>query len=157
MPRYLQHVTLTTGHTRRSWRHEISEEALAACLRLLDDFAVGARPEMPGFPAYALTGARHGRCLIATVWGEATGAPVATIGVAENARCGARLWRELHREFPGGGALATDPEAQPEAPWIGARLLIGAALHTESMHWMGDFERCLGWAWLAYLDEQPKE
>jgi hypothetical protein len=71
---------------------------------------------------------------------------IATIGVAGHSRCGATLWRELHRwgETP----VVTDPEHCPPEPWVAAAVDAGITQHLEAAHWLGDFERVLGWAFL---------
>lgn len=39
----------------------------------------------------------------------------------------------------------------PGEPWCAVRLEPGIALYPETAHWLGDFERCLAWAWLERL------
>lgn len=111
------HVTLTTGHVRDSYQSEISEEAPAVCRRLLAEMQEACEGEMvriPGVWDYFLSGQAAGACLVATVWSGAPSVCIATIGVAAHSRCGARLWRELHRwgETP----VVTDPEHCPPEP-----------------------------------------
>ncbi|MGH8519851.1 MAG: hypothetical protein ACREU9_00095 [Gammaproteobacteria bacterium] len=151
---FIRHVTLTTGHVRDSLPGEVSEEAIAVCRGLIEAFIadpVRTAP-IPGPPGYSLGGrAASKSCLAATVW--AGGPPsvcVATIGVALHSRCGAGLWRELHRwgETP----VVTDPERCPPEPWVAAVLNTGIAAHMDATEWLGDFERCLAWAFLRMGD-----
>lgn len=147
--RYLHHVTLTTGHARRSWRKEVSDAALAVCAELIERITAGeaAQPaRIPGAGGYYLAGRAAGRCLVATVWSGAPSVVIATIGVAAHSRCGVTLWRELHRW--GSAPVATDPEHCPPEPWVAAALEAGIAEHPEAARWLGDLERCLGWAWV---------
>jgi len=148
MSRYIRHVTLTTGHVRDSCRHEISDEALAACRDLLRQIlaAEGALAKIPGVGDYHLSGTAAAACLVCTVWSGAPSVCIATIWVAAHSRCGARLWRELHRwgETP----VVTDPTCCPPEPWIAVALDTGIVQHPEAAHWLGDFERCLAWAWV---------
>lgn len=147
-PRYIRHVTLTTGHVRDSWRHEISDEALRACQSLITQItaAEGALAKIPGVGEYWLSGVASGGCLVCTVWSGPPSVVISTIGVAAHSRCGSRLWHELHRwgETP----VVTDPERCPPEPWVAAALDRGIAHHLEAARWLGDFERCLAWAWI---------
>lgn len=148
--RYIDHVTLTTGHSRRSPRREVSAEAVALCQDLIARFATGKVSEpvpIPGPLGYSVSGRAGGKCMVATVWAD--GPPselVVTIGVAEHERCGAAIWRTLHdvAHLP----TMTSRDEQPRAPWCGVLLEPAIAAHVEAMEWMGDFERCLAWAWL---------
>jgi len=152
--RWLEHVTLTTGHSRRSYSDEVSPEALAYCRSLIERFTAGEVAEavpIAAAPGYSISGRRSGKCLVATVYAD--GPPselIATIGVAAHSRCGSRLWRELHRW--GRVPVVTDPERPPPEPWVAAALDEGAAHHLDAMEWLGDFERCLGWAWVTRND-----
>jgi len=163
--RYLNHITLTTGDTRRSYRDEVSADAIDACQDLLDDAL--DQPEIhaviPGIePKCTLTAAVASGALIATVWSspvELKGqspqrAPLATIGVATRSTSGAKLWSVLHQMRP---ELKTFGQAPPGAPWVAARLEIGIALMPEAAHWLGDFERCLGHAWLESAEAKRAE
>lgn len=147
--KFLHHVTLTTGHTRRSYRDEVSDQAVAACLALIDKITSGEVSEsvkIPGVGEYYLSGRASSKCLVATVWSGAPSIVIATIGVAAHSRCGAALWREMHAwgETP----VVTDPAQCPPEPWVAAAIDAGITQHMEAAHWLGDFERCLAWAWL---------
>src|SRR5690606_25195737 len=68
--RWIEHVTLTTGRSRRSYLDEVSDEALALCRLLIEQLRSGdpaARVPILRTP-YVLTGyARTGRCLTVTI------------------------------------------------------------------------------------------
>ena len=145
---YLHHVTVTTGHVRRSVREEISAEALAVCRRLIDEALADTTRTVPvpGVDGYSLAAAATGRCVIATIWAD--GPPsecVATVGIAGHSRCGARVWHLLHADVAG---LATTAEECPPEPWCAARLEEDIVRHVDATEWLGDLERCLAWAWL---------
>lgn len=147
--KYLHHVTLTTGHTRRSFRDEVSDEAVAVCRNLIEQILAGEVPEpvkIPGVGGYHLNGRATSRCLVATVWAGAPSVVIATIGVAGHSRCGATLWRELHKW--GESPVVTDPAQCPPEPWVAAALDAGISEHMEAAHWLGDLENCLAWAFL---------
>jgi hypothetical protein len=71
--------------------------------------------------------------------------PLVTIAVAAKSKVSARLWSELQRPIPGSSPAAGDP---PRAPWVAARLYPTLALDPDAAVWLGDFERCLAWAWI---------
>ncbi len=146
-------VTLTSGHTRESAPAEVPEHvinAMAPLLNHLADSGDSART-IPlsaagvSLPGYSLAGRADGTCLTATVWAD--GPPslcVCTIAVALSGD-GADLWRDLHQrvELP----VVTDPGRPPAGPWVAAALYAGCFQHPDCLEWLGDFERCLAWAW----------
>src|SRR5690606_41540555 len=101
---------------------------------------------------HVLTGyARTGRCLTVTI---AADEPVVTMAVGVHSKCGARFWREIHQyadewELP----YVTDRDRPPPEPWCAALLDSAAARQpAEGLMALGDFERCLAWAWLSEND-----
>jgi hypothetical protein len=148
---YIRHVTLTTGHARDSLQSEVSAHAVAVCRALIERVVDGDVSEaipIPGAPGYSIAGRRAGKCMVATVYAD--GPPsvlICTIGVAAHSRCGSRLWREMHRW--GTTPVATSPDRCPHEPWCAAALDEGAVTHPDAMTWLGDFERCLAWAWVG--------
>jgi len=145
MSNYIHHTTLNTGHDRRSYRHEVAGEIMPIMQDLLMRMLAGGQAALPVMEGVTVSGAAEGRCLTATVWSNRT-VPLVTIGVAGEPECGAELWRGLHEYTD--QRLTTDPAAQPPLPWCAARLEAPAILHPGALTWLGDFERCLAWAWL---------
>lgn len=142
--RYIWHVTLQTGHTRQSWRHEISPELMPIITALLNTaLADDGGVVLPGEPACRLIATAEGKCLVATVQ-AADDTPLVTFGVAAHARCGAGLWRCM-TEIP--THLSPMPE-RPQAPWCAANLMHGLGVYPSAAHWLGDLERCIAWAWI---------
>ena len=137
---YLHHVTLATGHQRRSPRAEVAESAMAVMAAWLDRALLVEAPQplpVPGYTAEAMT-APGG--LVVTVSAVA-GVPLVTFGVARRARNAAGLWRRLS------GLAQVQESEPPPAPWIGVVVL--PALATDpAVRWLGDFERCIAWAWI---------
>lgn len=162
-PRYIEHVTLDTGHSYRSPRSEVADSAVAA---LHDGLGRALRYDpahvaVPGAPDYAYSASAEGKCLIVTIWRQipepdnGTWMPVVTFGVAARSLCGAKLWRTLHE--PRGGLMDAAPYATadrrcPPEPWLAARMELGCVLVPHDLSWMADFERCLAWAWLSRLE-----
>lgn len=168
--RYIHHITLNTGHARASYRSEIHPGVVEILRPLLERALTGEHTPIPGVtPPHTLTGGVCGRCISLTVWapplsplafpGAASVAdrpvPIAEIGIAPHSRCGTRLWRSLHETGERlGGGIATDIERCPPEPWVAAALDAGIAQHMAAAHWLGDFERCLAWAWLEHLERR---
>jgi hypothetical protein len=131
----MHHVTLTTGHTRVSPRGEVADQVLAACEPLL----APGRHRIPGvMGGYELVVpvCQHGWA--GTVYQGSV--PVATIGVADDEASASEIWPALVK-MHGGGA-----PAQPPLPWCAVVLHAVAPAY----EWLGDFERCLAWAWLEH-------
>lgn len=149
---YIHHVTLNTGHSRRSTAGEIGADAISACQASLAICLIGPgqraklAADLTGdMLAYDITAAAAGHSLIATVWrGDK---PICTIGVAARGRGGPQLWRGLHEHAA--SELRTSIDVWPQAPWCAARLDPGLAWHADAAHWLGDYERCLAWAWIS--------
>jgi len=147
---YIQHITLTTGHTTRQRREAVTDAAIFAVMDILDGALQGGIMAIPGRPGYLFSAAHVGRGLVSTIWRcpVEERVPVLTMGTVIHSRGAAPLWRMLHEDssLP----VATDPQAPPRAPWQADRLEIGALEWPEAMSWTGDFSRCLAWAWLEY-------
>jgi hypothetical protein len=142
--RWLWHTTVTTGHTRKSYRSEIQPHAMAVCKDLLEQLKDGGRVEVPGFSGYFIQGRLLGKCASFSVY--AGGTLLLSFAVAENERCGQALWKGLHNVE--GVPCATDPEKQPRAPWLGVALAEGIALYPQAASWCADFERVIAHAFL---------
>lgn len=147
--RYLWHVTLNTGHGRRSPRSEVTPAAIEAVGRNLDEaLAAGTFIPLVGPSGYLLKADAVGASLMASVAAERDGKPMplVTFGVALKARNAPRLWRLLHdvEEYD----FATDPEVVAKPPWCAVRLYDTIGLDMAAMAWLGDFERCVSWAWI---------
>ncbi|HWR36392.1 MAG TPA: hypothetical protein VN622_11035 [Clostridia bacterium] len=147
---YIWHVTLTTGHGRRSPRSEVSDQVVAELENVID-WALHARESViPGRPGYTINITDEGRCMIATIY-TPDGMPLVTIGVAAHSLRGAAVWRMLHET--GSMEYATSPNEVPGEPWCAVRLDVGLPFYPEAAAWLGDFERCLAWAWMSRYEE----
>ena len=161
---YIWHLTITTGDTRQSWRHEINPAVMPRIAEILDaaiksDMLEPTPAEMdahplgaPGrgvplpIPGYRLSATGNGRCLLASVLAE-DDTLLTTFGVATHARCAAGLWRVL-TEVP---ATIIPMPARPQTPWCAVRLRPGLIIYPAAAHWLGDMERLIAWAWLDRL------
>jgi hypothetical protein len=159
MSPYINHLTLATGDNRRSPRAEVGDDTLAALVPWLDSLtsAPGVRLPLPvaSLSHYAATATVEAGALLCTVWAPAgpfqpgrpapgEGLPIVTFGVAQRSRHGAALWALLARQF------AVRPGLQrPSEPWCAVVLLPAALHYPDAMGWLGDFERCVAWAWIS--------
>ncbi|MBP2302502.1 hypothetical protein [Azospirillum picis] len=157
---YLDHVTLTTGHSRRSPRSEVSEEVvslLAAWLdrALLPDDPLKAPPvplpvpELQDFTSHVFTLAGG---LIVTVYGPdiltvppaaPEPIPLVTFAVARRSRGADKLWDTLLQAAPG-----VAPPVMPRTPWVAVVEHPTEPIFPDAVGWLGDFERCVAWAWI---------
>lgn len=153
---YITHITLSTGHTSRIKAGDVSGETLARVspwlLTLVD---AGRAMPLPvsSLREYTAHAAVQDGALVLTVSGPTiTDAgqvqnmrpPVVTIGVAKKSRH-AHLWRLMttgqHMPQPAPGIKP------PETPWCAVSIWPSSVLCTDAFEWLGDFERCVAWAW----------
>jgi hypothetical protein len=145
----IEHITLQTAHTRRCGRDEISDDALVFCQELITTALINPNKPVPipNFDGYFLSGGNEPeKGLFGTVW--CGGNPLVTIIVAVSSENSTQLWQKLHQHttLP----AKTEPNNPPLVPWVAASLTVSSVLNDEAMEWLGDFERCLAWAWLEY-------
>jgi len=157
--RWLQHVTLTTGDSRRSFAAEVDRHVVEVCRDLIARMLAAdpASVPIPGMDGYRAIGDASGKCLHVQVYGTAV-PPIVVMYVGTHSKCGPRAWRDLH-QYASEWSLpvVTDRERCPPEPWIGALLDVGAASTPPGdLMALADLERCIAWAWLAELDERRK-
>ena len=156
---YLAHLTLTTGHLRRSYREEVGDEALALLAPwLAKSIITGAREPLPvaSLAHFAASATVENGPLLCTVWGPpssqqsaaavhpAAAIPLVTFGVAQRSRHAAALW-PLLLALPGSASELQ----RPPPPWCAVSLQPGLLLHPSASEWLGDLERCIAWAWIT--------
>lgn len=153
---YLHHITLSTGHTRRSDRAEVSGETLARVGPWLAALVESGKPAplpVSGLSEYTGHATVVDGALVVTISGpEQTEGPMAgkapplvTVGVAKRSRHGAALWPLM----TGPVMTPAKPGIQrPGEPWAAVAIWPTLALHPEAAGWLGDLERCIAWAWM---------
>lgn len=144
------HVTLNTRDSRVSPRDEVSPSVRAMLRPLLAD---GLHP-LPGPLGYDLAITTIGAALIATVYRRNDNAPLVMIGVAADFSGSPELWAalvDLLASAPAASVHGADAplERPTETPWCGAVVLFPTRREAE---WLGDFERCLAWAWVDLVE-----
>lgn len=133
---HLHHLTLTTGHSRRSSSSEVWQETREQLLPLIREALDGGRPEI--MDGYALTGTARGRQ--ASTWTvHGAEGPLVTMLVCRRGKC-VRDWEAIGGIGP-----------QPQHPYCAVRLEPALAVHADAAHWLGDFERSVAWTWLEDL------
>lgn len=152
---YLHHVTLTTGHSRRSYRSECNDRLLAQLAPIVAECERDGVAELP-----SPTGLMHLTRIAdsdrpsrhVAIWAisEPQGPALVTIAMAMTDRAGAGVWRGLHAGHGEPTALASDPTTAPPAPWLAVILHVPAMIPNPhpAIEWLGDAERCIAWAWI---------
>lgn len=158
--RWITHVTLNTGHTRRSMAGEVSAKAITYTRELIDR-ALSADAEIPMRPPplqhYRLSAAATGPALALTVHAplgphlagavhNGAARPLITLAVAAKWAGGPKLWDKM---IDAAGAARALSATRPQAPWAAVLLWPAIAQHEDATRWLGDFERTAAWAWVA--------
>jgi hypothetical protein len=157
----IRHVTLSTGHARDSSRAEVADATLKVLAPWLDRaLETGGRPvplpvpSLASFSAVAIPQGRGG--LVVTLYGPAgphipgrtapagqAGIPLVTFGIGLGPE-ESDIWEQMAEAF----GVAPGLEFPP-GPWCAAFLHAAAAAYPHSLTWLGDFERCVAWAWIS--------
>ena len=155
---YINHITLASGHVARTDRSDVN----SAVTQLLADWLPDtinsgkAHPlpvaELSQFSAQVFV---EGGALVVTVsapvgpheqgkphFGPVM--PLITMGVAQRSRQGAGLWSALTKAFDTRPGLE-----QPGTPWLAVAVHPSIAAYAGPVEWLGDFERCVAWAWIT--------
>lgn len=147
--RYLQHITLDTGHVARSPRSGVDDAIVTLVRQMIDEALAGLSPEVQ--PGYTIKAASEGGSLMVSVYAGADN-PICTIGVALDTAQSDTLW-PLLRDLEGLATIGADPSLRPpkhppDPPWCAVRLNPGLIEVRDATLWLGDFERCVAWAWI---------
>lgn len=156
---WLAHVTLTTGHVRKSYRDEVDDAAMQWARQSIRDALVyattedvGTVPLPPLGPDWRLACTRErSSTLLCSVWQDL--ALVVTFGVASSSRYAGKLWQWLIDTASPDVPIHESVTAPPGAPWVAVRLELGAvalyrARDDERLWALADLERCVGWGFL---------
>lgn len=136
--RYVEHITLPTGHITRSSRSDIGDDMIRYVATVIEQ-ALAESPSSVALtaptPGCKIDARAVGAALTVTLYGA--DAPWAVIGVAPHSRVAPKLWSHLLGIYP---SCTID---RPSAPWVAAALLV-----EDTPEWIADFERCVAWAWI---------
>lgn len=147
------HLTLNTGHWRRSPRNEVSQETIAALQPMLQ---VGTHP-IPIFDDMEVDVTISSDRAEFTVFAKhAPYIPVICAGLAWTESAQKIVSRKLQQLNAASGITIIPAEptrpAPDEVPWLGIVLFKGITLIGERIGELGDFERCLAWTILERYD-----
>lgn len=140
--KYINHITLTSGHMRKTYPHEIDKRIYFRMNRLVKESLEGKKPEI--FPGYYLRATRVENSAVATIHSQRDDIPVLTTACTDEY---ADLWKYMHDTAT--TPVTTKVSDPPPYPYIADRLELGAVLHPDALRWTGDFARCFGWFILA--------
>lgn len=155
--RTLRHLTLESGQLRESPRSEVRDDVIARLRPLVVQAITGERTKIPDVPLdCSLNGGREQDAIALTIWGpgprdDQQPTPLVMMGVAPTVRGSRELWRAL-RLNP---IVPLANAALPLPPWLCVRVMPGLALHPATWAWISDLERCLAWAWIEELSDEP--
>ncbi len=152
----ITHITLNTGHTTLIGEGDVSGETLARVGPWLSSLiACDGRMSLPtsSLSRYVAHAAVEDGALLLTVSGPViTNAgpmrglhpPLATDGIAKHSKH-THLWALM---TTGDRMPPPAPNIKmPSPPWCAAVIWPSALLFVDALEWLGDFERCVAWAW----------
>lgn len=143
--KYINHITLNTGHTRNSYPNEVSKELYFILKRLQKELLSENGAEIiDGYRAEGKYAKGHG--LLITLYSK-NKIPILT-SIVVNENDDDFLWKLLHEHST--TPLKTKATNPPKKPYIADKIEIGAIAHMDAMEWTGDFSKCIGW---MYVDE----
>lgn len=160
-PAYIDHVTLTTGHRSCARRADVAAPVLDVVAPWLDRVLLADAPSaatplpVPDLSDFSATAFTTPGGLVVTVYGPdilslppamPEPIPLVTFGVARRSRGAAKLWDSLVKQDPTGRC-----GTMPGAPWLAVLLHPSLTIFPDAAHWLGDFERCVAWAWVERL------
>ncbi len=132
--RTLCHYTITSGHSRQSPRSEVRDDVIAELAPLL---CPGNHPMPAPAGGYRLRVTIDGSTMAATVT-TGSGIPLATtIVCVDQAGLDAAL-----------RATGMIPATEISLPCALVEIHPTLALDPDASGWLGDFERCIAWAWI---------
>jgi hypothetical protein len=104
------------------------------------------------YPLPGPLGARDGFVVSASVLhgglvchvGHLESGPLVSFGVATKSRQSGELWAWMCAQYGSRDALTA-----PKTPWCAVALRPAFVAQHGAAEWIGDFERCVAWTWLA--------
>lgn len=142
---YLAHATASTGHSRRSYRSEVADDAVATVKSWLPDLMAG-RPRGVLGDRYAVRqewgNGKSVGFVVSRLDAQMRSVDIVKIAVCRHSKRAVPAWRFVE----GKGA-------PPRVPFVASDLLSDniEASDLMSLPVIADFERCLAWAWLEHI------
>jgi hypothetical protein len=155
---YINHITLNTGHVARTSLADVAPAITQLLANWLPGTINSGRTHALPVPSLSHFGAQvlvHDGALVVTVVAPVgphqqgqphvgKTVPLVTFGVAQRSRQGTALWGMLTSAFGSVAGLQ-----QPGTPWCAVAVHPSIAAYDGPVDWLGDFERCVAWAWLT--------
>lgn len=155
---YINHITLNTGHIARTNRSDVAPAVTALLAKWLPATINSGKthplpsPDLSHFSAQCFV---QDGALVATVSAPAgphqqgkpfagRTMPMVTFGVATRTRQGAPLWGMMIKAFDCKPGLQ-----QPDTPYCAVAIHPSITIYKGPVDWLGDFERCVAWAWIT--------
>ena len=143
---YLTHATAGTGHSRRSYRSEVADDVVAAVKSWLPDLMAGQQRGVLDDRYAARQEWGNGKSIgfvVSRLDAQMRPVEIVKIAVCRHSKRAAPSW-----QFVGGKG------APPRVPFVASGLLYDNVEASDLMALpvIADFERCLAWAWLEYID-----
>lgn len=157
MSNFINHITLSTGHCRRSPRSEVDDATLALLHPWLERTRTSGNIEPLPVAPLSHFGARVIKeiGLVVTIYGprgphtpgkphSGEWLPLVTLGIAQRSRESGDLWAQLVANF------GTRPGViAPSTPWVAVAIHDTIGGYLDALQWLGDLERCIAWAWVT--------
>ena len=144
--KYLNHLTLNSGHIARTSSADVAADTravmaawLEAAIKYVDPYLL---PGPLGAQRYSASIAIERGSMLCTVFAPPLD-PLVTFGVARRSRQAAELWPLLRAQFGGKPGIK-----MPGEPWCAVHIHPVFAEQFGASAWIGDFERCVAWAWI---------
>ncbi len=140
--KYINHITINTGHCRKSYPHEVGKDLYFILYKI---FRNAQAPEgcdiMDGNYNVKITADTIG--YLVTLFGYKEGNKIPIITSACSKVDKGRLWDMMFTTQA--SALPEIRPAMPPLPYIADRIEASSNIFPEAMIWTGDFSRCMGW------------
>lgn len=135
--KYIAHLTINTGDLRRSFRSEISMEAIKVCKQMLSQLDNEAVQLRDGYIMQGDKSANHFYIEIFKNNDRDKDKPLVAVACALSSLASVKTWCRIN---------SRSDLIAPAAPWVAAKLYPTANYYLDLFRWVGDFEACLAWA-----------
>lgn len=159
---YIAHLTLSSGHLARIKPGDVAGESLARVGPWLSALVESGRSmalPLSALSDYSALATVYDGALLVTISGPpmASGPmrgkspPLVSLGVASRSRHVDGLWRQM----TGPVMPSVKPGILcPSAPFCAVAIWPTITLASDAAQWLGDFERCIAWAWVNRGDDE---
>ena len=141
-PLHMNHLTITSGHSRRSLAEEVADDL---GLRSHLEAMLKKRAPIPGFRRYFATGIQIESNLVVQVFIRRD-LLVEFMVAAENSYASTTQFRELLRRD-----VTKLGSTEPRAPHCSTSISFAGCMNPHETFWLGDYERCVAWEWLRMV------